>query len=101
MPSSPNYKRNYKQENKYKAQPEQIKARVERNKARRRAIEDGLAKKGDGKDVGHIRALSKGGSNDRSNVRIQSRSENTSFSRNADGSMKSETSKKERRRRKN
>ena len=38
MPSSKNYKRNYQQENKYKAQPEQIKARVARNKARQEAL---------------------------------------------------------------
>lgn len=97
MPSSKNYKRDYVQENKYKAQPEQIKARVARNQARAEAMDKGLVKKGDGKDVGHKRAISKGGTNAPSNLKVQSRSSNTSFSRNSNGSMKSETSKREKR----
>jgi hypothetical protein len=97
MPSSKNYKRDYQQENKYKAQPEQIKARVARNQARAEAIKDGKVSKGDGKDVGHVKAISKGGTNAPSNLKVQSRSSNTSFSRNSNGSMKSETSKREKR----
>lgn len=100
MPSSKNYKRDYPQENKYKAKPAQIKARVERNKARREAVEAGKVNKGDGKDVGHKTAISKGGTNASSNLQVQSRSSNTSFSRNSDGSMRSETSQRERRGRK-
>jgi hypothetical protein len=57
----------------------------------------GLVHKGDGKDVDHKKPLSKGGSNDSSNLRVVKRSENTSFSRNRDGSLKSQTSKRERR----
>lgn len=56
----------------------------------------GTAHKGDGKDVDHIKPLSKGGSNKASNTRVVPASENRSFSRNADGSLKSQTSKKER-----
>jgi len=97
MPSSKNYKRDYKQENKYKAKPAQIKARVERNAARADALEAGKVRKGDGKDVGHKTAISKGGTNASSNLTVQSRSSNTSFARNSDGSMKSETSQRERR----
>jgi hypothetical protein len=97
MPSSKNYKRDYQQENKYKAQPEQIKARVARNQARAEAIKDVKVSKGDGKDVGHVKAISKGGTNAPSNLKVQSRSSNTSFSRNSNGSMKSETSKREKR----
>lgn len=100
MPSSPNYKRDYQQENKYKSRPDQIKKRVMRNAARREAIRQGLVKKGDDKDVGHKKALSKGGTNAKSNLVIQSRSSNTSFARNKDGSMRSETSKRERSRKK-
>lgn len=96
MPSSPGYKRDYKQENKYKAQPEQIKARVARNKARREAIDAGIVKKGDGKQIDHKVPLSKGGSNAKSNLRVVHHSKNESFSRNKDGSMKSQTSKRER-----
>jgi len=95
MPSSPGYKRDYKQENKYKAQPAQIKARVARNAARQDALKAGTVHKGDNKDVGHKTAISKGGTNAPSNLQVQSRSSNTSFSRTKSGAMKSETSKRE------
>lgn len=97
MPSSKNYKRDYKQENKYKAQPEQIAARVKRNAARREALAEGIVKKGDNKQVDHKVPLSKGGSNSKDNLRIVDRSKNESFARNKDGSLKSQTSKKEKR----
>jgi hypothetical protein len=42
----------------------------------------------DGKDVAHKRALSKGGSNERSNLMVQSPSKNKSFPRRKDGAMK-------------
>ena len=71
------------------------KKRAEQNAARREMVQRGLAHKGDGKDVDHKRPLSKGGSNSSSNLRVVSRSENRSFSRNKDGSMKSQTSKRE------
>jgi 5-methylcytosine-specific restriction endonuclease McrA len=93
MPSSKNYKRNYQQENKYKSTPEQIHARVLRNKARREAMADGLVKKGDGKEVDHKTPLSKGGSNARSNRRIVSASTNDSF--NSTGALVSQISKRE------
>lgn len=57
---------------------------------------EGLVKKGDGKQVDHIKPLSKGGSNDRSNMRVVPASQNESFSRNKDGSLKNQTSKRER-----
>jgi hypothetical protein len=53
--------RDYKKENKYKAKPEQIKMRVERNKARRIMLKAGKVHKGDGLAVDHIVPLSKGG----------------------------------------
>jgi hypothetical protein len=56
----------------------------------------GLVHKGDGKDVDHRTPLSKGGSTGRSNLRVVPASANRSFSRNKDGSLKSQTSKKER-----
>jgi hypothetical protein len=57
----------------------------------------GKVHKGDGKAVDHAKPLSKGGSSDRSNLRVVPASENNSFSRNPDGSLKSQTSKRERR----
>lgn len=95
MPSSPNYKRDYKQENKYKSTPEQISARVARNKARRQAMAKGLVHKGDGKEVDHIKPLSKGGSNSTSNQRVVSASSNDSFRRDSSGALVSQTSKRE------
>lgn len=81
-------KRDYQKENEYKARPDQIAKRVARNKARRMMIKAGKVHKGDGKDVDHIVPLSKGGSNTPSNMRIRSKSSNSSFPRNSDGSLK-------------
>lgn len=99
MPYMKNGKRDYKREyEKYQGRPDQIKARSERTMARREANKEGITHKGDGKDIDHIRPLSKGGSNARSNQRVVSEHANRSFARNADGSLKSQTSKSERKR---
>jgi hypothetical protein len=95
MPSSKNYKRNYKQENAYKSTPAQIHARVLRNKARRDGIRVGLVSIGDGKNIDHILPLSKGGTNDPKNLRVVSQSENDSFRRDSKGRLVSQTSKRE------
>ena len=87
--------RNYKKENEYKARPEQIRLRVLRNKARREAIAAGLVKKGDNKQVDHVKPLSKGGTNAKSNLRVVNHSENESFRRNSKGGLVSQTSKRE------
>lgn len=97
MPYMTNGKRDYKKEYaKYHGSDEQIKNRSERTTARRQANADGRTAKGDSKDLDHRKPLSKGGSNGRSNLRVTSASSNRSFARNADGSMKSQTSKRER-----
>ena len=88
------YKREYKE---YHSRPEQIKNRTERTTARRQANAAGITHKGDNKDIDHKKPLSKGGSNGKSNQRVVSAGTNRSFSRNKDGSMKSQTSKRERR----
>lgn len=89
MPYMKDGKRDYKREVAlYTSKPEVVKKREEQNKARAMLIKDGIVHKGDGKDVDHKRALSKGGSNERSNLRAVPASQNRSFSRNSDGSMK-------------
>lgn len=89
--------RDYKRENElYNSKPEQIKNRSERTTLRREANAKGITSKGDGKDLDHKKPLSKGGSNTLSNTRVTTKTANRSFSRNADGSLKSQTSKKER-----
>lgn len=98
MPFMKNGKRDYKREVAlYTSKPSVVKKRVEQNKARRVMEKAGLVHKGDGKDVDHKTPLSKGGGGSRSNLRVVPRSTNTSFSRNKDGSLKSQTSKRERR----
>jgi hypothetical protein len=90
--------RNYKKEAQYEDTPQQVKNREARNRARRQLAKEGLVKKGDGKDVGHIRALGKGGAATRGNVEVQTVSANRSFARTPTGAMRSEVSKRERRR---
>lgn len=53
MPSDRDYKKEYAD---YHSTPEQKKRRAERNAARRKAVDAGRAKKGDGKEVDHIGA---------------------------------------------
>ena len=96
MPSSPNYKRDYAQETKTSKARGEYDKTLARNRARRAMITEGEAARNDGRDVGHIKALGRGGANTRDNMEMQSAKANRSFARNADGSMKSETSKKER-----
>lgn len=89
MPSSPNYKRNYRQEyDNQQASSTAKKERAARNKVRRDGISTGRVSKGDGKDIDHITPLSKGGSTSTANTRVVGRSTNRSFKRNKDGSMK-------------
>ena len=64
------------------------KKRAERNQARRIMERAGAVRKGDGKDVDHRTPLSKGGSTAKSNLRVRSASDNRSFTRNADHTVK-------------
>ena len=94
---SKNGKRDYKREYAlYQGTPEQRAKRSERTIARNASNASGKTHKGDGKDLDHIKPLSKGGTNAKSNLRAVPASTNRSFSRNADGSLKSQRSKKER-----
>jgi hypothetical protein len=49
---------------------------------------NGKADRREGKDIDHIIPLSKGGSNDKGNLRLRAPSKNRSFSRNSDRSVK-------------
>lgn len=95
MPFMRNGKRDYKREvAQYTSRPEVVAKRVKQNAARAEMIKAGKAKVGDGKDVDHKVPLSKGGTNDKSNLRVVSKTANRSFSRNADSSVKSQRSRK-------
>jgi hypothetical protein len=79
--------------------------RMERQRARRTLDKKGKDTNGngkadarEGKDVAHVKALDKGGSN-KDGVRIQSASKNRSFKRDSKGKLVSEVSKKERKKR--
>jgi len=97
MPFMRNGKRDYKREVKlYTSKPEVVKKRVQQNAARQAMIKAGKAKVGDGKDVDHRTPISKGGTNSPSNLRVVNKTNNRSFSRNSDSSLKSQTSRKER-----
>jgi len=69
------YKREYKL---FHGKPERIKQRAQRNAARAKLLKEGAVKKGDGKDVGHKRAITSGGSNARSNLRVEAPGPNRS-----------------------
>ena len=95
MPFMKNGKRDYKREVAlYTSKPEVKKKRAEQNKARRIMEKEGLVHKGDGKDVDHKKPLSKGGKTVRSNLRVSKSSDNRSFSRNKDSTLKNQRSKK-------
>lgn len=90
-------KRDYKRELQWehKKKPNRVKDRANRNKARAMvAKKNGTTPKNIKGDVGHKKAISKGGKSVLANLFVQNPSNNRSFSRNKDGSMKSEKSKK-------
>jgi hypothetical protein len=76
--------------------------RMERQRGRRKLDKDmpdgngnGKADAREGKDVAHVKALDKGGSN-KNGLRIESVAKNRSFKRDSKGNLVSEVSKKER-----
>lgn len=66
---NPDGTRDYTYDTQYEHTAAQRKNRSERVLARRELTKEGIASKGDGKDVDHKRPLSKGGTNERSNLR--------------------------------
>lgn len=87
MPSAPGYKRNYKQE-RLSESPQRKKQRAERNAARAMMMKAGKVHKGDDKEVDHKMPLSKGGSNNKKNLRVRGAAANHSYQRTSSGSMK-------------
>lgn len=97
MPFMTNGKRDYKKELawEHSKKKSRVKDRAQRNSARATVAKakgvSATALKG---DVGHKKAISRGGKNGLANLFVQNPTNNRSFSRNKDGSMKSERSKK-------
>ena len=94
--------RPYKHEYELQKERGDIAGKLERQRARRALDKEGRdtnhngkADKREGKDVAHVKALSRGGSN-ADGVRIESAAVNRSFKRNAKHALVSETSTKER-----
>lgn len=81
--------RDYRKEyDNYQGSEEQKKNRAKRNAARAAKMKTGTVKKGDGKDVDHVKPISKGGSNAAGNTRVKSASDNRSFARTSKGGVK-------------
>jgi hypothetical protein len=77
--------RNYKQEYATQKARNEHPDRMERQRARRKLDAKGVDRAG--KDVAHVKALSKGGLN-KDGVKLESPAKNRSFPRKSDGSMK-------------
>ena len=78
-------KRPYKKEYSQQVERGEHEDRMERQRARRKLDAKGVVRKG--KDVAHVKALSKGGSN-KDGIKLEAPSKNRSFKRNKDSSMK-------------
>lgn len=87
MPSSPGYKRDYKQEY-HSESRRRRKLRAMRNRARRELMKEGKVHVGDGKDVDHINPLGFGGGNSRKNLRVRDHEANASYQRTKGAKMK-------------
>jgi hypothetical protein len=72
-----------------------VKDRAQRNTARATVAKaKGVKPTSIAGDVGHKKAISRGGKNGLANLFVQNPTNNRSFARNKDGSMKSERSKR-------
>lgn len=96
MPYKNKADRNYKKEYaEYQGTEQQKKNRAQRNAARAKLMKAGKVHKGDGKDVAHIKAFDKGGSN-KTGVKVEDANANRSFKRDSKHNLVSEVSKRER-----
>jgi hypothetical protein len=80
-----NKARPYKKEYTQQVERDEHENRMERQRARRGYDKKGISRKG--KDVAHVKALSKGGSNG-DGTRLESPNKNRSFRRKSSGAMK-------------
>ena len=97
-----NKPRPYKKEYQQQVARGELPARMERQRARNEydkkhpdKDKDGTADSREGKDIAHVKALSKGGSN-KDGTRIEAPTKNRSFKRNSQHKLVTETSAKER-----
>lgn len=102
MPYKDPKDRNYKKEYELQKARGEHGNRMERQRGRRKLDKElpdkngnGKADAREGKDVAHVKALSKGGSN-KHGLRIEKAATNRSFKRASNGSLVSEVSSKER-----
>jgi len=91
MPSSKDYERDYKQEYATAKDRGEVgtgsdSGNAKRHRLRRKMLKMGMVEPG--QDVDHRKPLSKGGSNTVRNAKATSPSENRSFKRKPDGSIK-------------
>ena len=92
------YKKEYQQQKVRGESPERLERQRARESIDNKSADqnnNGIADKREGKDVAHIKALSKGGSN-KNGVKLQSPSANRSFKRGSNHKVVSEISTKER-----
>lgn len=93
-----NKPRPYKKEWEQQQARDEKKSRATRERARYHMDKNGTDKNGngkadarEGKDIDHKRPISKGGTNSKTNLRVVSASNNRSFKRNSDSSVKKNT----------
>lgn len=99
MPFQKNGVRQYDRELawEHKKKPNRVKDRAQRNAARSTvAKKKGVSATSIKGDVGHKKAISRGGKNSLANLFVQNPGANRSFRRNAKGAMTDERSKRER-----
>lgn len=87
-----NKPRPYKKEWQQQKERDEKPARAARERARYTMDKEGVDRAG--KDIDHVKPLSKGGTNAKSNLKLKSPSANRSFHRNPDGSVKKNSPKK-------
>jgi hypothetical protein len=78
MAKARDYKREYER---YHGTEAAKRDRAQRNAARATMVKAGKARKGDGKDVGHLVPIDRGGTNAKGNLAVQTRKMNRGYKR--------------------